>query len=132
MNKSEQLGRPTTPCDARQRALLDCLTEQTSAGNQGASSCFLHPLSPPPFLHYCSRYTFATPFAQDIEEKYHFFAKRRVDDSILDCSDTNDPFEPFLSDKPEKMEGGDKNWNVLAVCAVVRSINYAKKKGCGT
>ena len=32
MNKSEQLGRPTSPCDARQRALLDYLTEQTSAG----------------------------------------------------------------------------------------------------
>ena len=31
MNKSEQLGRPTSPRDARQRALLDYLTEQTSA-----------------------------------------------------------------------------------------------------
>ena len=112
--------------------LIESGTEKFSAGNQGASSCFLHPLSPPPFLHYCSRYSFATPYEQNIEEKYHFFAKRRVDDAILDCSDVNEPFEPFLSDGPEKMEGGDKNWNVLAVCAAVRSINYAKKKGCGT
>lgn len=100
----------------------------------GPSTCFLPPLSPPPFLHYCSRYTFATPYpAEDYpgnQSTYHFFAKRRVDHDILDCASHERPLEPFVSDKPEKVEGGNKDWNVLAACSVVRAINYAKSKGC--
>jgi len=106
--------------------------------NQGAFSCFLPPISPPPFLHYCSRYSFVTPYlgGKNIESSsaptYHFFAKRRVDHDILDCSHNDHPLEPFISTKPEKLEGGNKDWNVLAVCAVVRAINFAKKTGCET
>jgi len=99
--------------------------------NEGASSCFLPPLSPPPFLHYCSRYSFATPYpAEEVKgQQYHFFAKRKVDHDILDCR-KDQPLEPFISEKPEKIEGGNKDWNVLAVCAVIRSINFASRKGC--
>lgn len=116
-------------------SLIENSSETNGKSNQGSSSCFLPPLSPPPFLHYCSRYSFTTPYPQKNEENaptpsYHFFAKRRVDDKILDCADSNHPLEPFISDKPEKIEGGQKDWNVLAVCAVVRAIKYAKRKGC--
>lgn len=50
---------------------------ETSGG--GASSCFLPPLRPPPFLHYCSRYSFVTPFTSSNDNGskiYHWFAKR--------------------------------------------------------
>eukprot|EP00580_Thalassiosira_gravida_P004176 CAMPEP_0201624518 /NCGR_PEP_ID=MMETSP0493-20130528/674_1 /ASSEMBLY_ACC=CAM_ASM_000838 /TAXON_ID=420259 /ORGANISM="Thalassiosira gravida, Strain GMp14c1" /LENGTH=570 /DNA_ID=CAMNT_0048094371 /DNA_START=36 /DNA_END=1748 /DNA_ORIENTATION=- len=115
--------------------------EGTAADNsEGASSCFLPSLTLPPFLHYCSRYSFVTPYPPEIggsirggKANYHFFAKRRVDHDILKCSSHNsDRFEPFRSEKVEKIEGGQKDWNVLAVCAVVRAINFAKKKGCET
>ena len=46
----------------------------------GVPSCFLPPLSPPPFLHYCSHYSFATPFGHTnqngVKKLYHWFAKR--------------------------------------------------------
>jgi hypothetical protein len=45
----------------------------------GAPSCFLPPLSPPPFLHYCSTYSFVTPFGssnQNGVKTYHWFEKR--------------------------------------------------------
>jgi hypothetical protein len=38
--------------------------------------------------------------------------------------------KPYLSDKPEKIEQGDKDWNVLAVCSIIRAINFAKMMGC--
>lgn len=102
--------------------------------NRGASSCFLPPLSPPPFLHYCARYSFATPYPAEersnIATTYHFFAKRRVNHTILDCDQNVHPFEPFTSSKVEKIEGGQKDWNVLAICSVVRAINFARRKGC--
>jgi len=110
---------------------------EKNGDHEGASSCFLHPLKPPPFLHYCSRYSFVTPYPSQNGSKrntpqYHFFAKRRVDHDIFDCGLNNrTSLEPFISDKPEKKEGGHKDWNVLAVCAVVRSINFAKNRGCG-
>ncbi|KAL7529336.1 hypothetical protein ACHAXR_002909, partial [Thalassiosira sp. AJA248-18] len=111
-------------------SLIGNKSDRNADSNKGASSCFLRPLTPPPFLHYCSRYSFVTPYPPGTSETptYHFFAKRRVDHDILDCS--NDPLEPFVSAKPEKVEGGQKDWNVLAVCAVVRALNFAKKKGC--
>ncbi|KAL3776411.1 hypothetical protein HJC23_006765 [Cyclotella cryptica] len=99
----------------------------------GASSCFLSPLSPPPFLHYCARYSFVTPFSNsdgDNSNVYHWFAKRHVDHDILDCGEHPQPLQPFLSNQHERGEGGDKDWNVLAVCAIVRAINYAKRMGC--
>lgn len=105
-----------------------------SDANKGASSCFLPPLVPPPFLHYCARYSFTNPYplesAGGVTPTYHFFAKRRVDDDVLDCSHNDHPFEPFVSTKQEKVEGGNKDWNVLAVCSVVRAINFARGKGC--
>ena len=100
--------------------------------SQGANSCFLSPLSPPPFLHYCSRYSFETPYLAnggDVTPTYHFFAKRRVDHDIFDDCNKK-PLEPFVSDEPEKIEGGQKDWNVLVVCSLVRAINFAKRKGC--
>ena len=104
--------------------------------NRGAYSCFRPPLSPPPFLHYCARYSFVTPYpaveGKDVAPIYHFFAKRRVDHTVLDCDENDQPFEPFVSSKVEKVEGGQKDWNVLAVCSVTRAINYARGKGCET
>jgi len=104
---------------------------------EGPNSCFLPPLTPPPFLHYCAFYSFAAPYPQENGNRndsptYHFFAKRRVDDDIVDCGDntTTKPLEPFIASKPEKIEGGQKDWNVLAICAAVRAINYAKRNGC--
>ncbi|KAL7489499.1 hypothetical protein ACHAW6_016205 [Cyclotella cf. meneghiniana] len=99
----------------------------------GASSCFLSPLSPPPFLHYCARYSFVTPFSNsegNHSNLYHWFAKRHVDHDILDCGEHPEPLQPFLSNKQEKGEGGDRDWNVLTVCAIVRAINFAKTMGC--
>jgi hypothetical protein len=56
----------------------DTLGLEASVG--GAASCFLPPLSPPPFLHYCSRYSFVTPYGgtgqENSDTKYHWFAKR--------------------------------------------------------
>ena len=102
--------------------------------NGGASSCFLSPLSPPPFLHYCARYSFATPYPaeerRDVAPIYHFFAKRRVHHNILDCDQTVQPLEPFISSKIEKVDGGQEDWNVLAVCSVIRAINFARRSGC--
>ncbi|KAL3815947.1 hypothetical protein ACHAXA_003568 [Cyclostephanos tholiformis] len=102
--------------------------------NRGAHSCFLPPLSPPPFLHYCARYSFATPYPEvegrDVTPIYHFFAKRRVNHTVLDCGKDDQQFEPFVSSKVEKVEGGQQDWNVLAVCSVTRAINYARRKGC--
>lgn len=118
----------------------DNATDRTDERREGgASSCFPPPLSPPPFLHYCSRYSFATPYPPDdgtnnakATPKYHFFAKRRVDHDVLSCGrDDRRPLTPFGSPKKEKMEGGQKDWNVLAVCAAVRAINLAKERGCG-
>lgn len=57
--------------------------------------------------------------------------KRHVDHNILDCNEHQEPLQPYLSDTPEKKEGGDKDWNVLAVCSIVKAINYAKIMGCG-
>mmetsp|Transcript_7280 Transcript_7280/g.14612 ORF Transcript_7280/g.14612 Transcript_7280/m.14612 type:complete len:579 (-) Transcript_7280:186-1922(-) len=99
----------------------------------GAVSCFLPPLSPPPFLHYCQRYLFATPYTKDAMEDrvVHFFAKRRVDHDILDCN-RKVVLEPFVEDKSTKVpHGSERNWHTLAVCATVRAINFAKSKaGC--
>lgn len=114
--------------------LIGSSPERTDGSDKGASSCFLPPLNPPPFLHYCARYSFETPYPpQDGTPKlYHFFAKRRVDHDILDdCNNNNGTLAPFISNKLEKIEGGHKDWNVLAICAIVRSINFAKTKGCG-
>lgn len=101
---------------------------------KGAYTCFLPPLSPPPFLHYCARYSFVTPYpaveGRDVAPIYHFFAKRRVSHTVLDCDQNDQPFEPFVSSKVEKVERGQKDWNVLAVCSVTRAINYARRKGC--
>lgn len=52
----------------------------SEATSGGAASCFLPPLTPPPFLHYCARYSFVTPFGSredgDVTKTYHWFAKR--------------------------------------------------------
>lgn len=95
--------------------------------HNGPSSCFKAPLKPPPFLHYCARYSFQTPKGGN---DYHFFAKRRVDHDVLNCHTHDGPFMPFSSSSKEKMEGGSKEWNVLAVCAVERAINFAKNSVC--
>ena len=110
--------------------------QEVTAG--GASSCFLPPLTPPPFFHYCARYSFETPYhgreeskVESADKAYHFFAKRRVEHDILDCgSGGSGTFEPFPSTEPQKKEGGDPDWNVLAVCVAVRAINLAKEMGC--
>ena len=102
----------------------------------GAASCFMPPLTPPPLLHYCAHYSFETPYRGGEKKSlgttvtYHFFAKRRVDHDIFNCNITgNDPFEPFFSPTPRKHELSS-DWDVLAVCAVVRAINFAKERGC--
>jgi hypothetical protein len=56
--------------------------------------------------------------------------RSHVDHDILDCTEQNEPLQPYRSFQPEKIEGGDKDWNVLAVCSIVKSINFAKSAGC--
>ena len=107
--------------DAVDNGLLD------AENHNSPSSCFKAPLKPPPFLHYCARYSFQTPKGGN---DYRFFAKRRVDHDVLNCQTHDGPFVPFTSKSKEKMEGGSKEWNVLAVCAVERAINFAKKSAC--
>ena len=60
----------------------------------------------------------------------HYVTNSHVDHNILDCTEHHEPLQPYLSDTPEKVEGGNKDWNVLATCAIVRGINYAKSMGC--
>ena len=35
-----------------------------------------------------------------------------------------------MIDRREVLEGGQKDWNVLVVCSLVRAINFAKRKDC--
>ena len=139
VSKAVEKSAESKALEKSARAYADAIEKalEKENGNEGASSCFLRPLQPPPFLHYCSRYSFATPYlpredGKSTTPQYHFFAKRRVDHDILDCTPQDRNWlAPFVSHTPEKMEGGQKDWNALAVCAVVRSINFAKNKGCG-
>mmetsp|Transcript_3128 Transcript_3128/g.4813 ORF Transcript_3128/g.4813 Transcript_3128/m.4813 type:complete len:536 (-) Transcript_3128:120-1727(-) len=145
-------GNPKVKDDATKVALQKSastyakLIETNPTGQEatrgGASSCFLPPLTPPPFFHYCARYSFETPYHQKVGETnaenssevlYHFFYKRRVEHDVLDCADgtsSGGAVEPFLATEPQKKEGGNPDWNVLAVCVVVRAINLAKEMGC--
>jgi hypothetical protein len=120
--------------------LIETNPKGQEATSGGATSCFLPPLKPPPFLHYCACYPFESPYGYDennpgtTDITTHFFRKRKVDHEILDCFSelAEVPFEPFISTKRENDFKSFKNpdWNVLALCAVVRAINLAKEKGC--
>ncbi|KAL7545092.1 hypothetical protein ACHAWF_008450 [Thalassiosira exigua] len=126
--------------DSREREALELSAKAyarsslnyTEGDELGAPSCFMQPLSPPPFLHYCARYSFATPYlamnGSNVNATYRWFAKRNVDDDILGCSSPR--LEPYISQKPQKMEGGSKEWNVLAICTIIRAINMAQRNGC--
>lgn len=108
--------------------------EPSWQGEEGASTCFQGHVALPPFLHYCNRYMIeATDEMKQVDAKvnYRFFAKRRVDHaSVLACDDTK-KFQPFASlEKSEKMANGNSNWNTLAVCAIARTLNFAKRRGC--
>lgn len=127
---------------AKSAAIYANLIETNPKGQEatsgGATSCFLPPLKPPPFLHYCACYPFESPYGHvennpgTTDITTHFFRKRKVDHEILDCFSelAEVPFEPFISTKREKKSFKNPDWNVLALCAIVRSINLAKEKGC--
>lgn len=98
-------------------------------------------IKPPPFLHYCRKYSFPVPFPKtipgreptDITAPYRFFAKRRVEHTVLDCGTggDDDVFVPFASDENGKSDG-DMSWNAIAVCSLTRAINTARRRGCST
>jgi len=123
---------------------------------QGPTSCFLPGLSPPPFLHYCNRYMIKATTDEmkqaavdnnknksnnDSVITYYFFAKRKVDHAnVFSCDNnttttttttTSHRFLPFPSIKEkEEMANGNEDWNTLAVCAIVRTLNFARNRGC--
>jgi hypothetical protein len=117
------------------------------------ASCFLDPLLPPPFLHYCNRYFIKATddmkqVVKDATVTYRFFAKRRVPHAtVLACDDedakdntkaatpthsnSSHRFLPFPSTKEsEQMANGNVDWNSLAVCAISRALNFARNRGC--
>lgn len=103
--------------------------------------CLDPELKPPPFLHYCRRYSFPVPFPDtipgrshsDIKAPYRFFAKRRVEHDVLDCvkGSDGDVFVPFISEENGKSDG-DMSWNAIAVCSLAQAINAARQSGCST
>lgn len=95
-----------------------------------SSSCFLSPLVPPVFLHYCQHYS-----------SFHGrqFGKRAVPHGILDCehrASLSSHQKLALSNSlKDHATGAMKNsasinWNALAYCAINRGINYARKQVC--
>ena len=90
----------------------------------GAASCFLQPLVPPPFLHYCNRYAFK------VRSEWLVLAKRAVEREILhNCSVP--PLDPWKTGQVESVVGGNENWNALSSCAVSRAVKYARERRCG-
>ena len=123
--------------DTKQKSALKASADRfkdsivaNTANDDGASSCFLAPYRPPPLLHLCSRYEMRVGKANSSEKTY-FFKKRKVDHSILDCE--NDGFWPFLDEEIKvKAETGNEEWNALAICTMLRAINYARVQHCGS
>jgi len=107
-----------------------------SGSARGAASCFLAPLTPPPFLHYCQQYPSAATGSG--------FAKRSVPHGVLDCGAP--PVGAVAGTKQQKRsgaaivdhatgaalgEGGAaSHWNTLAHCAAVRGIEHARAQHC--
>lgn len=99
---------------------------QYRSGRGGAASCFIHPLKPPAFLHYCTHYKSAL--------NDHTFGKRAVPHSILDCSSASllsrkqaSPKKPI---KTANKGGREALWGALAYCAVIRGIDHARDEHC--
>ncbi|CAB9518630.1 expressed unknown protein [Seminavis robusta] len=110
--------------------------KQPIRSHESATSCFVkhHSSILPPMLHYCRRYMIPTSAEMkrvDPKVTYRFFAKRRMEhNTVLDCNDNN-YFYPFDSTKDqETIEGGHADWNALAVCAIARTVNFARHRGC--
>ena len=76
-------------------------------------------------------FSLSKPF-DDLSSSAPFISlpQRHVDHNILDCNTRHESLQPYLSNKPQKMEEGNTNWNVLAVCAIVKAINLAKNVSC--
>ena len=101
--------------------------------------CIDPALKPPPFLHYCRRYSFPIPYPDAIPGRHHtaitapfrFFAKRRVEHTVLDCDQNNEEtaFVPFTAEENGKSDG-DMSWNAIAVCSLAQAINAARRRGC--
>jgi len=110
---------------------VETYMQQTNNNNNniGASSCFVEPLRPPPFLHYCRRYAYHNTNNSDNNKEplYYFIAKRRVPGDILDCT-TENYLTPFPSNENEK--NYDEGWSTLTACAILRAVNYAKHSHC--
>jgi hypothetical protein len=94
------------------------------SGHGGASSCFLHPLKPPAFLHYCTHYKSA------IDD--HVFGKRAVPHGILDCESSSLLNRDSKTKSPKAGHGKDAIWGALAYCAIVRGIDHARDEHCMT
>jgi hypothetical protein len=89
----------------------------------GPASCFLPPLIPPPFLHYCRRYAFENP-----NGTFFFLAKRKIPHDILDCR--HDHLTLYLSQEKVEIVEGNQDWTTLAACAILRAVNYARNQHC--
>lgn len=111
--------------------------EANKALNSESHQCLDPALKPPPFLHYCRRYSFPIPFPDtipgrapaDIAAPFRFFAKRRVEHTVIDCENEEDVFVPFTAEEDGKTEG-DMSWNAIAVCSITQAINTARRRGC--
>ncbi|CAJ1913834.1 unnamed protein product [Cylindrotheca closterium] len=114
-------------------------SETNKALRSETHQCLDPAIKPPPFLHYCRKYAFPVPFPDtipgrshtDIKAPFHFFAKRRVEHTVLECAKGSDEdvFVPFINEENGKSDG-DMSWNAIAVCSLTQAINIARRSGC--
>eukprot|EP00980_Cylindrotheca_fusiformis_P029440 scaffold23476_cov125-Cylindrotheca_fusiformis.AAC.8 len=120
-------------------SLAASLTQGTPYQNQ-QEPCIDPAIAPPPFLHYCRRYSFSIPFPDtppsrshtELKAPYRFFAKRRVDHDVLNCGTNPSPFVlPFEQETDDGGKSdGDMSWNAITVCALTQAISNAKRYDC--
>lgn len=108
------------------RAFVESSSSSSGAAPKwdGPASCFLPPLTPPPFLHYCRRYAFENP-----NGTFFFVAKRKIPHDILDCRRA-EHLTLYLSQERVEIVEGNQDWTTLAACAILRAVNYARNQHC--
>jgi hypothetical protein len=142
-NKDEKEKQLVYQSAKRYADSLASSLDQNTAPRQ-EEPCLDPAIVPPPFLHYCRRYSFAIPFPDtapsrsntEIKAPFRFFAKRRVDHDVLlrnNCTRTggreHDNFVPFEATEDGKSDR-DMSWNAIVVCTLTRAINNAKRRDC--
>jgi hypothetical protein len=121
------------------------MARKAHSSRAGASSCFVSPLTPPTFLHYCQHYASAS--------RGETFGKRAVPHGVLACPAGATGGGVGAEGGDHRLGGGlgqpkgassrttdhatgahqssaSRNWNELAYCAVTRAIEYARETGC--